>query len=85
MSSDPHAVREIPAGTPVVGYDGARLGVVREAQPHFILVDRPDEHTDLEVPVHAIVGFEDGVLRVSITRESATEVDAEETAHRLVE
>jgi hypothetical protein len=85
MSSDPHGVRSIPAGTPVIGYDGSPLGLVREVHPHFILVDRPDKHTDLEVPVHAIVGFEDGKLRVSITPESATEVDAEETAHRLIE
>jgi hypothetical protein len=85
MSDDPHGIRNIPAGTPVIGYDGALLGHVREVHPHFILVDQADEHNDLDVPVHAIVGFDNGKLRVSITHSSATEVDAEETAHRFNE
>ena len=85
MSDDPHGARDIPVGTPVIGYDGALLGRVREVYPHYILVDQEDQHNDLEVPVHAIRGFEDGKLRVSVKRDSVTEVDDEETAHRMGE
>ncbi len=83
--SDPHGVQNIPVGTPVVGYDGKTLGTVREVYPHFLLVGREDVHGDLEVPEHAIRGFANGTLEVSVTRESVTEVDDEESAHRLNE
>lgn len=83
--SDPHGVRDIPVGTPVVGYDGKPLGTVREVYPHFLLVGQDGVHGDLEVPVHAIRGFANGTLEVSVTRESVTEVDDEESAHRSVE
>lgn len=85
MTDDPHGVRDIPIGTPVSAFDGTLLGRVREVYPHYILVDQEDQHNDLEVPVHAILGFDGGRLRVSITRDSATEVDDEETAHRIGE
>lgn len=85
MSDDPHGTRQIPIGTTVVGYGGAVLGTVREVHPHYLLVGREGEHADLDVPVHAIVGFEDGILQVSVNRESTTEVDDVETAHRLNE
>ena len=83
--SDPHDVRRIPVGTPVIGYDGKSLGKVREVYPHFLLIGQEGVHGDLEVPVHAIRGFANGTLEVSVTRESATAVDDEESAHRLVE
>jgi hypothetical protein len=85
MTADPHGMRNIPVGTPVVGFNGRPLGKVREAYPHYLLVAREGEHDDLEVPVHSIISFEEGTLRVHVTRESATEVDHEETAHRLDE
>ena len=83
MSADPHGTRNIPVGTPVVGFNGAPLGNVREVHPHYILVGQDGEHADLEVPVHAILSFADGQLHVSVNRESVTEVDDVETAHRL--
>jgi hypothetical protein len=85
MSDDPHGTANIPVGTTVVGYGGAVLGTVREVHPHFLLVGREGEHEDLDVPVHAIVGFEHGTLQVSVNRESTTLVDDVETAHRLNE
>lgn len=85
MSDDPHGVRDIPVGAPVIGYGGAHLGHVREVHPHYILVGEAGQHADLDVPVHAIVGFENGALQVSVNRESTTAVDDVETAHRLVE
>ena len=81
MTFDPHGIKDIPAGTPVIGFDGSLLGTVREAYPHYILVDQQDEHDDLDIPVHAITGFEEGRLYVSINRASATAVDHEETVH----
>jgi hypothetical protein len=83
MTDDPHGARNIPVGTPVVGFNGAELGYVREVHPHYILVGQDGEHADLEVPVHAILGFTEGQLQVSVNRESVTEVDDVETAHRL--
>ena len=83
MSSDPHGTSTIPVGTPVRGYNGSLLGTVREVHPHYLLVGQEGEHHDLEVPVHAILGFEEGVLQVSVNRESVTEVDDVETAHRM--
>ncbi len=43
MTDDPHGARNIPVGTPVVGFNGAELGYVREIHPHYILIaaDRP--------------------------------------------
>ncbi|MEJ7901238.1 MAG: hypothetical protein WKF63_05285 [Thermomicrobiales bacterium] len=85
MTDDPHGVRTIPIGSPVVGYGGTVLGHVREVHPHYILVGEDGQHSDLDIPVHAIVGFEDGTLQVSVNRESTTQVDDVETAHRLNE
>jgi hypothetical protein len=80
--SDPHGTSSIPVGTPVVAFNGDLLGTVREVHPHYLLVHQEGQHGDLEVPVHAIRGFEDGKLQVSVNRGSVTEVDDEETAHR---
>jgi hypothetical protein len=85
MTFDPHNTATIPVGTPVVDYNGQQLGRVHEVHAHYILVGREDEHTDLDIPVHAITGFVSGVLHVSITANSATQVDEQETAHHLVE
>ena len=59
------------------------LGHVREVHPHYLLVGREGEHADVEVPVHAILSFADGQLQVSVNRDSVTEVDDVETAHRM--
>jgi hypothetical protein len=40
-------------------------------------------HKDLEVPVHAIRGFTEGRLEVSVNGGAMTEVDDVETAHRM--
>lgn len=85
MSDDPHSTREIPVGTPVVGFGGVQLGVVHDVHPHYLLVGREGEHGDFEIPVHAIQGFVDGKLQVSVTRESMSYVDDEESVHRLSE
>ena len=83
MTNDPHNVKNIPVGTPVVGFNGELLGRVREVHPHYLLIGRAGEHDDLDVPVHAIVGFTDGTLHVSVSRSSVTAVDDQETAHRM--
>ena len=83
--SDPHGTSAIPVGTPVRGFNDALLGTVREVHPHYLLVGQEGEHNDLEVPVHAILGLEEGVLHVSVNRSSVTEVDNVETAHRMGE
>jgi len=85
MTEDPHGVRDIPLGTPVLGFNGAELGHVREVHPHYILVGQDGEHEDLEVPVHAILSFADGQLHVSVNRSAVTEVDDVETVHRMDE
>ena len=83
MTDDPHGTRDIPVGTPVRAFDGTLLGHVREVHPHYLLVGQDGEHADLEVPVHAIRGVTDGELQVSVNRDSGTEVDDVETAHRM--
>ena len=83
MTDDPHGTRDIPVGTPVRAFNGAELGYVREVHPHYLLVGQDGEHADLEVPVHAILTFADGKLQVSVNRDSVTEVDDVETAHRM--
>ena len=78
MTDDPHGARAIPLGTPVVGFDGSLLGQVHEVHPHYLLVGQEGDggqHDDLEVPVHAIVAFDEGTLRVSVTREAVTKVE----------
>ncbi|HKG24214.1 MAG TPA: hypothetical protein VKB09_01130 [Thermomicrobiales bacterium] len=83
MSYDPHGVRDIPIGTPVIALNGSLLGLVCEVYPHYLLVGEEGQHGDLEVPVHAIQGLVDGKLQVSVNREAITPVDDEETAHRM--
>ena len=84
MSEQPITTESIPRGTRVLGAEGRLLGTVREAYPHYLLVDQADAHDDLTIPAQAIVRFESGELHVSITHESASEVDHEETAHHLL-
>ncbi len=81
MSDDPHGTRDIALGTPVRAFDGSRLGYVRDVHPHFLLVGEEGQHTDLEVPVHAIRGYVDGELQVSVNRWAVSEVDNVETLH----
>ena len=83
MTDDPHNTQSIPIGTPVHGFNGTLLGYVREVHPHYLLVGQDGQHADLEVPVHAILGFTEGRLDVSVNREAVTEVDDVETVHRL--
>ncbi len=83
MSDDPHGTRNIPIGTPVQAFDGSLLGYVREVHPHYLLVGEDGQHSDLEVPVHAIRGFTEGQLQVSVNRGAVTAVDDVETVHRL--
>lgn len=83
MPYDPQ--QDIPVGTPVVGADGAELGEVREAYPHYLLVGRQGQHEDREVLVQSILDFTDGKLRVSVTEDSTNQVDDVETAHRSME
>lgn len=83
MVDDPHNISSIPLGTPVRGFNGTIIGVVRDVHAHFLLVGNEGEHASLEVPVHSIIGFENGVLQVHVNRESATEVDDVETSHHL--
>ena len=85
MSDDPHGTQNIALGTPVRAFDGSLLGYVRDIHPHFLLVGQEGEHTSLEVPVHAIRGYVEGALQVSVNREAVTEVDDVETSHRLGE
>jgi len=85
MTDDPHGVQDVPIGTSVRAFDGSLLGTVRDVHPHFLLVGQEGEHTVLEVPVHAIRGFVDGHLQVSVNRGAVTEVDDAETSHRLGE
>lgn len=82
MVHDPHNTHALPVGTPVVALNGELLGTVRETHPHYILVDQPNEHLDLNVPVHGIEGIAGGKLQLSLNREALTSVDHEETVHR---
>lgn len=85
MTDDPHGTENIAVGTPVRAFDGSLLGTVRDVHPHFLLVGQKGEHTFMEVPVHAIRGFVDGHLQVSVNRGAVTKVDDAETSHRLGE
>jgi hypothetical protein len=85
MSEVPHDTQTIEIGTPVRAFNGSLLGYVRDVHPHFILVGQEGQHDALEVPAHAIKGIVDGELQVSVNRWAVTEVDDEETSHRLGE
>lgn len=75
--------RDYPAGTTVIALNGALLGTVREVFPHFVLVAQAgDEHTDLEVPPHAIARYDGAQLYLTVNREALSAVDDEETAER---
>lgn len=81
MTDDLHNMRDIPVGTPVVALNGELLGTVREIYPHYLLVDQPGVHNDLDIPAHAVRGLVDGMLQLTINRSALTEVDHEETVH----
>jgi hypothetical protein len=80
---DPHNMRSIPVGTPVVALNGELLGTVREAHPHYLLVRQEEMHNDLDIPAHAVRGMVGGRLELTINRTALTEVDHEETVHHL--
>lgn len=81
MSHDPHNMRSIPRGTPVVALNGEVLGTVREAHAHYLLVQQEGEHNDLDIPAHAVKGLEGGRLHLTTNRSALTPVDHEETVH----
>ena len=81
MTDDPHNMRRIPVGAPVVALNGEVLGTVRETHPHYLLVEQPDAHNDLDIPAHAVRGVEGARVLLSINRTALTEVDHEETVH----
>ena len=72
----------IPAGMTVIALNGEVLGRVREVHEHYLLIDQPHAHRDLDLPIDAISDSRDGNLHVSVNREALTEVDHEETVHR---
>jgi len=82
MTDDPHNIRGIPIGVPVVALNGEVLGTVRETHPHYLLVDQPDAHDDLDIPAHAVRGLVGGRLELTVNRSALTPVDHEETVHR---
>lgn len=81
MTSEQEQMKDIRSGMPVVALNGEKLGIVREAQSHYLLVDQQDAHNDLDVPANAIEGVVDGQLRLTVNRTALTEVDHEETVH----
>jgi len=83
METDPHGAPRIPIGTRVVALDGSPLGRVREVYPHYLLVGEEGEHEELQVPMTAITGWENGRLRVSVNRRALSQVDEVETARHL--
>lgn len=85
MSSNSIDRSAIKAGMAVIAANGEQLGQVREVYPHFLLVARPGEHQDLEIPVQSILRLTDGRVHTSVNRESTTSVDDVETAHRMIE
>lgn len=76
---------DITIGMKVVTLDGEALGIVREIQDYYILIDQPDVHDDLEVPSDAVGAVENGVLRLTVNRSALSAVDDEESAHRDIE
>jgi hypothetical protein len=82
MAYDPHDTASIPVGTPVIALNGEVLGTVRESHAHYVLIDQPDEHLDLDLPVHAIESLTGGKLHITLNRSALTTVDHEETVHR---
>lgn len=83
MSDETTLPGALRVGMPVHGYSGNLLGYLREIHPHYLLVGQEGQHEDLEVPVQAVTSISEGVLHVSVNRESASAVDDVETAHRL--
>ena len=82
MTDDPHGTRDIRLGTPVLALNGEHLGIVRDVHPHYVIIGQEGAHDELDVPVHAIEGMEDGSLRLRVNREALTAVDDNESAHR---
>jgi hypothetical protein len=71
------------AGTVVIAENGQRLGTVRVAYPHYVLVSEDDApERDLEVPARAVARLENGKLYLSVNREALSDVDDEETDAR---
>jgi hypothetical protein len=83
MAENAHGATKISVGTPVVALDGTPLGKVREVYPHYLLVSEDGGHEDLQIPIHAITGLDNGKLRVSVNRRALSQVDDVETTHRL--
>lgn len=78
--------RRFPPGTVVVALDGQRLGTVRTVYDHFFLVSQDgNPHADLEVPPHAVAGFDDDRIYLTVNREALLIADIEEAAGRRLQ
>ena len=79
----------IRVGTEVITLDGESIGMVHAVHPHYLLVARSGAvaGVDVEVPMHAVAGEEDGRLRLSVNLGALNEVrgEAQTAAHRLEE
>lgn len=70
-------------GTVVIAENGQRLGTVRVAYPHYVLVSEVDApERDLEVPAHAVARVENGKLYLTVNREALSDVDDKEADTR---
>lgn len=71
------------AGTVVIAENGERLGTVRVAYPHYVLVSEDGApERDLEVPARAVARLENGKLYLTVNREALSDVDDEEADAR---
>ena len=81
-----HEPGESPVGHEVVAANGEVLGKVREAHPHYLIVERTGEPTvDLDVPMRAVAAVEAGRIVLRVNLEALTELPDEDqtAAHRL--
>ena len=77
---------DVPVGATVVAANGQPIGNVREVHPHYLVIEREFSSADLDIPLHAVVGIEEGSVRLSVNLEALTELPAEEqTAGRRIE
>ena len=77
---------ESPVGHEVVAANGEVLGKVREAHPHYLIVERDGPPpTDFNVPMRAVAAVEEGRIVLRVNLEALTELPDEDqtAAHRL--
>ena len=81
-----HEHGESPVGHEVVAANGEVLGKVREAHPHYLIVERTGAPAvGLDVPMRAVAAVEAGRILLRVNVEALTELpDEDQTAgHRL--